>query len=69
MDTTITSHLNSVDSKPEPSADAAGVPEPTGTVWIDFGDGGSARWADLNLSTLDQICAHLETIKPADTLT
>ncbi|WP_342314776.1 hypothetical protein LIX17_25395 (plasmid) [Mycobacterium avium subsp. hominissuis] len=69
MDTTSTSHLSAVDSKPGPSADAAGVPEPTGTVWIDFGDGGSARWADLSLPTLDQICAHLETIKPADTLT
>lgn len=43
--------------------------EPTGTVWVDFGDGGSARWTDLSLHTLDQICAQLETIKPADTLT
>lgn len=69
MDTTTTLHAPSVDSKRAPSADAAGVPEPTGTVWIDFGDGGGARWADLSLRTLDQICAHLETIKPADTLT
>lgn len=43
--------------------------EPAGTIWIDFGDGGSARWAGLSLSTLDQVCAQLETVKPPDTLT
>lgn len=43
--------------------------EATGTIWIDFGDGGSARWAGLSLSTLDQVCAQLETVKPADTIT
>jgi len=43
--------------------------EPAGTIWIDFGDGGSARWGGLSLSTLDQVCAQLETVKPADTVT
>lgn len=51
------------------SLDGPQSPEPEGTIWIDFGDGGSARWAGLSLPTLDQICAQLETIKPADTLT
>ncbi|MGJ6127336.1 hypothetical protein QN239_32675 [Mycolicibacterium sp. Y3] len=69
MDTTAAPHLSAIGSKRAPSAEATGVPEPTGAVWIDFGDGGGARWAGLSLPTLDQICAHLETIKPADTLT
>ena len=44
-------------------------PEPNGTIWIDFGDGGSARWAGLRIATIDQVCAHLETVKKPDTLT
>ncbi|WP_099020857.1 hypothetical protein [Mycolicibacterium palauense] len=45
------------------------LPEPAGTIWVDFGDGGSARWAGLSTTTLDQVCAHLETVKKPDTLT
>ncbi|KAA1250327.1 hypothetical protein F0Q45_10335 [Mycobacterium simiae] len=48
---------------------AAESEEAQGTVWVDFGDGGSARWAGLSLRTLDEVCAHLETVKPADTIT
>ncbi|XTP38479.1 hypothetical protein ACORG1_34070 (plasmid) [Mycobacterium sp. TJFP1] len=44
-------------------------PEAAGTVWVDFGDGGSARWAGLSLDVLDTICAQLETVKLADTVT
>jgi len=44
-------------------------PEAAGTVWVDFGDGGSARWAGLSLDVLDTICAQLETVKLADTIT
>ncbi|WP_133259099.1 hypothetical protein [Mycolicibacterium sp. GF69] len=44
-------------------------PEPNGAIWVDFGDGGSARWAGLSMATIDQVCAHLETVKKPDTLT
>lgn len=44
-------------------------PEPNGTIWVDFGDGGSARWAGLSMETIDRVCAHLETVKKPDTLT
>jgi len=44
-------------------------PEVAGAVWVDFGDGGSARWAGLSLAVLDKVCAQLETVKPADTIT
>jgi len=43
-------------------------PEPAGTIWIDFGDGGSARWAGLSMDTIDEVCARLEAIKKPDTL-
>ncbi len=43
--------------------------ESQGTIWIDFGDGGGARWAELTLDTLDEVCAVLERVKPADTIT
>lgn len=71
MSTTTTRHhtLNPADSHHSRPADTPATTEPTGTVWVDFGDGGSARWTDLSLHTLDQICAQLETVKPADTLT
>ncbi|RDH75324.1 hypothetical protein DVS77_26855 [Mycolicibacterium moriokaense] len=44
-------------------------PEPEGTIWVDFGDGGSARWAGLSMETIDQVCAHLDAVKKPDTLT
>ena len=44
-------------------------PEPNGTIWVDFGDGGSARWAGLSMETIDQVCAHLDAVKKPDTLT
>lgn len=69
MDTTTTRSTPPADGNRAPSVGTPGLPEPEGTVWVDFGDGGGARWAGLSPTTLDQICAHLETIKPADTLT
>ncbi|MBJ7321371.1 MAG: hypothetical protein JHC70_03400 [Rhodococcus sp.] len=52
------------------SQDTSAVsPEAAGTVWVDFGDGGSARWAGLSLDVIDTICAQLETVKLADTIT
>lgn len=44
-------------------------PEPNGAIWVDFGDGGSARWAGLSMETIDQVCAHLDAVKKPDTLT
>ncbi|MEU0497929.1 hypothetical protein [Mycobacterium sp. NPDC006124] len=66
--------MDTTHARPAPSADTAAPPEPpqpepAGTIWVDFGDGGSARWAGLSMTTLDQVCAHLETVKKPDTLT
>lgn len=47
----------------------AGAEHCVGTVEVDFGDGGSARWADLSDADIDPICAFIETIKRADTIT
>lgn len=44
-------------------------PDAVGTVWVDFGDGGSARWAGLSLEVLDTICGQLEAVKLPDTVT
>lgn len=46
-----------------------GADEPAGTIWVDFGDGGSARWGGLSLAVLDKICAQLDTVKAPDTIT
>lgn len=43
--------------------------EPNGAIWVDFGDGGSARWAGLSMETIDEVCAHLDAVKKPDTLT
>lgn len=46
-----------------------GADEPKGAIWVDFGDGGSARWGDLSLAVLDNVCAQLDTVKAPDTIT
>ncbi|EHB48663.1 hypothetical protein MycrhDRAFT_5504 [Mycolicibacterium rhodesiae JS60] len=40
-----------------------------GGVEVDFGDGGSARWAELSDEAIDLICAFIESIRPPDTVT
>ncbi|MDZ4269437.1 MAG: hypothetical protein U1D00_27795 [Mycobacterium sp.] len=70
--------MNTTHTRPTLTAIADGAPamastptepEPAGTIWVDFGDGGSARWAGLSMDILDQVCAHLDTVKKPDTLT
>jgi hypothetical protein len=52
-----------------PHAVSAPPQHAPGTVQVGFGDGGAAQWSGMSEADIDRVCAFVETIKPADTVT